>query len=172
MDPMQIYVKTPLGVEEIKNRKLHLAPRLRTMLIMVDGRKSVAALKQDAAKFSCPDDFIESLLVAGLIVKAGATQSAAASIAASGTGAQSVTLTEALPALDGYAKFRLAKDFMNNAVVNSLGIKGFFFTLKLERAGTVADLRGLVKPFQDAITKASGEAEAKILTEQLLEYLG
>ena len=81
-------------------------------------------------------------------------------------------LTEAPPALDGYEKLRLAKDFMNNAVVNSLGIKGFFFTLKLERAGTVADLRGLVKPFQDAITKASGEAEAKILTEQLLIYLG
>ena len=46
MDPMQIYVKTPLGSEEIKNRKLHLAPRLRAMLIMVDGRKSVAALKK------------------------------------------------------------------------------------------------------------------------------
>lgn len=172
MDPMQIYVKTPLGSEEIKNFKLQLAPRLRTMLIMVDGRKSVAALKKDAAKFSCPGDFIESLLAAGLIVKAVAAEPAASSVAASTTGVQSVTLTEAPPALDGYEKLRLAKDFMNNAVVNSLGIKGFFFTLKLERAGTVADLRGLVKPFQDAITKASGEAEAKILTEQLLIYLG
>lgn len=172
MDSMQIYVKTPLGVEEIQDRKLHLAPRLRTMLIMVDGRKSVASLEKDAAKFSCPGDFIESLLAAGLIVKAGAAQSAAALVAASSTGVQSVTPTEAPPALDGYAKFRLAKDFMNNAVVNSLGIKGFFFTLKLERAGTVVDLRGLVKPFQDAITKASDEAEAKILTEQLLKYLG
>ena len=172
MDPMQIYVKTPLGSEEIKNCKLHLAPRLRTMLIMVDGRKSVAALKNDAAKFSCPIDFIESLLAAGLIVKAVAAERAASSVAASTTGVQSVMPTEAPPALDGYEKLRLAKDFMNNAVVNSLGMKGFFFTLKLERAGNVADLRGLVKPFQDAITKASGEAEAKILTEQLLKYLG
>ena len=170
MDTVQIYVKTPLGVEEIQNRKLHLAPRLRTMLIMVDGRKSVAALKEDAAKFGCPDDFIETLLAAGLIVKTGAAQSTAASVAVPGV--PSAAPAEAPPALDEYAKFRLAKDFMNNAVVNSLGIKGFFFTLKLERAGTVDDLRGLVKPFQDAITKASGEAEAKILTDQLLEYLG
>ncbi len=170
MDTAQIYVKSPLGVEEIQNRNLPLAPRLRTMLIMVDGRKSVAALKEDAAKFGCPDDFIETLLAVGLIVKTGAAQFTAASVAVPGV--QSAAPAEAPPALDEYAKFRLAKDFMNNAVVNSLGIRAFFFTLKLERAGTVDDLRGLVKPFQDAITKASGVAEAKILTDQLLEYLG
>ncbi len=176
MDTTQIYVKTPLGVEEIQNRKLHLAPRVRTMLIMVDGRKSAATLQEDAAKFGCPDDFIERLLAAGLIAKVDRVPSTAPSDPLPNAGVQSGLLVAAQiatpPALDEYAKFRLAKNIMNNAVVNSLGIKGFFFTLKLERAANVADLRGLVKPFQEAITKASGEEEAKIVADQLLQYLG
>ena len=61
---------------------------------------------------------------------------------------------------------------MNNAVVNALGMRAFFFTLKLERAGNVADLRELVKPFKDAITKGTSEAEAELLTQGLLEKLG
>lgn len=77
-----------------------------------------------------------------------------------------------LPAQDEYVRFRAAKDFMNNAVVNALGMRAFFFTLKLERAGNVADLRELVKPFKDAITKGTSEAEAEVLTQRLLEQLG
>ena len=65
-----------------------------------------------------------------------------------------------------------AKEFMNVSVVNALGLKSFFFTLKLERAGNVADLRELVEAYKAAIAKASGQAEAEVLTERLLEMLG
>ena len=61
---------------------------------------------------------------------------------------------------------------MNVSVVNALGLKSFFFTLKLERAGNVADLRELVEAYKAAIAKASGQAEAEVLTERLLEMLG
>ncbi len=177
MSTEQIYIKTPLGTDEVQNHKLHLAPRLRTMLIMIDGHKPVSVLRQNATKFSCPENFIETLEAAGLIAKLGVgapTQAptVVAGLPSTGSGAPN---TPALPAQtfqDEYARFRFAKDFMNTAVVNSLGMKAFFFTLKLERAGTVADLRGLVKPFQDAITKATSAAEAEVLTRQLLEHLG
>jgi len=176
MSTEQIYIKTPLGIDEVQNRKLHLAPRLRTMLIMIDGHKTVSALRESAAKFGCPEDFIESLEAAGLIVKLGTSMATQAPIAVAGEPSVvravpniSTTVTQTFQ--DDYARFRFAKDFMNSAIVNSLGIKAFFFTLKLERAGTVDDLRGLVKPFQDALTKASSAAVADTLTKQLLEYL-
>jgi hypothetical protein len=181
MSTEQIYIKTPLGIDEIQDRKLNLAPRLRTMLIMIDGHKPVSVLRENATKFGCPEDFIESLLAAGLIAKVGATAGIAvsaptvaanASVASSDSPAPTAPLTAAQPVQDEYARFRIAKDYMNTAVVNSLGMKAFFFTLKLERAGTVDDLRGLVKPFQDALTKATSAAEADALTKQLLEYLG
>lgn len=181
MSTEQIYTKTPLGIDEVQNRKLHLAPRLRTMLIMIDGHKTASVLKDSAIKFGCPEDFIESLLAAGLIAKVSATPEIAVSAptvaaTASATSRDSIDVAvfsvAAQPAEDEYARFRTAKDFMNNAVVNSLGMKAFFFTLKLERAGTVDDLRGLVKPFQEALTKATSAAEANAITKQLLEYLG
>ena len=56
---------------------------------------------------------------------------------------------------------------MNVTVVDALGIKSFFFTLKLERAGNIADLRELVGPYRDAITKGSGAEEARVFTERL-----
>lgn len=180
MDSEYIYIKTPTGVDEVESSKLQLPARLRAMLIMVDGRKTVEVLRASAVKMGCPENFIESLLAAGLIARVGANAGLAASAptaaptaaAASrdsiGVAALSVAVQ---PAQDEYARFRTAKDFMNSAVVNSLGMKAFFFTLKLERAGTIDDLRALVKPFQEALTKATSAAVADALTKQLLEYL-
>jgi hypothetical protein len=183
MDSGQIYIKTPLGIDEVQQRKLNLAPRLRTMLIMIDGRKPVSVLKQDATKFGCPENFIESLEAAGLIARLGSTVGAPApkvAVTAPAASTDSIATTTSAaassvpvePIQDEYARFRVAKDFMITTAVNSLGMKAFFFTLKLERAGTVDDLRELVKPFQDALTKATSAAKADELTKQLLEYLG
>ena len=60
---------------------------------------------------------------------------------------------------------------MNITVVDALGIKSFFFTLKLERAGNVADLRELVDPYRQCIVKGEGEAQAEVLTRRLREML-
>lgn len=182
MDAEQIYVKTPLGAEEVQNRKLQLAPRLRTMLIMIDGQKTLQFLRESAAKFGCPENFIESLEAEGLIARVGGTPAATPAVSAKAPVAAATAISTPVAAADApsapaqipqdeYARFRAAKDFMNNAVVNSLGIKAFFFTLKLERAGTIDDLRALVKPFQEALTKATSAGEADATTKQLLEYL-
>ncbi len=42
MDPNEIYVKTEKGQAEIKTRLYRLPPDLRSVLIMIDGRYSVA----------------------------------------------------------------------------------------------------------------------------------
>ena len=42
MSAGDIYGKTALGMQEVSNRKMKLAPRLRTMLILVDGHPFVA----------------------------------------------------------------------------------------------------------------------------------
>lgn len=44
MDSTTVYVKTPLGQDEIATRAHHLPARLRTVLIMVDGRRTMAEL--------------------------------------------------------------------------------------------------------------------------------
>jgi hypothetical protein len=159
MSAGDIYSKSQLGVEEVSNRKLKLSPRVRTMLILVDGQVPLFVLKEEAQKVGAAPDFLEQLQTMGLIVKIG------------NVAGQSKEEIKA-PATDEFTRFRLAQDFMNVSVVNSLGIKSFFFTLKLERAGTILDLHQLVEPYREAITKGSGKEEAEVLTQRLQGMLG
>jgi hypothetical protein len=56
---------------------------------------------------------------------------------------------------------------MNVTIVDALGLKSFFFTLKLERAGTVADLRELADAYGTALEKGGSKEEARVLLERL-----
>lgn len=160
MSAGDIYGKTTLGVQEVSNRKMKLAPRLRTMLILIDGHQPALILQDEAAKLGAPDDFLGQLLGLGLIEKLGGAISHVTKVA-------DQPVVQPAPTGDEFTRFRVAKDFMNVTVVDALGIKSFFFTLKLERAGNLADLRELIDSYRVAILKGSGEDEARVFTERL-----
>ncbi len=160
MSAGDIYGKTALGAQEVSNRKMKLAPRLRTMLILVDGHQPALILQEEAEKLGAPPDFLDQLLGMRLIEKIGNASSDESKAA------DRIAYPPAA-AGDEYTRFRAAKDFMNITVVDALGIRSFFFTLKLERAGNLADLRELVRGYSDAITKGSGTEEARVFTLRL-----
>ena len=161
-----IYRKTALGTAEIAARKMKLIPRVRTMLILIDGAQPELILREEGAKVGAPPEFLEELLKLGLIEKAGRSQAPAPA-------AQAAPKPEAPAAASGdeFEKFRAAKDFMNVTIVDALGIKSFFFTLKLEKAATRADLRELAGAYREAIAKKEGDAQAKVLAARLAEML-
>lgn len=164
MSASDIYGKTALGMQEVSNRKMKLAPRLRTMLILIDGHQPVLILQDEAGKLGASDDFLDQLLGMGLIEKVGSAKSQE-SMAAD---RQSRRLSDSV---DEFTRFSNAKDFMNVTAVDALGIRSFFFTLKLERAGNLEDLRELVDAYREAITKGSGAEEAQVFTERLKALL-
>src|SRR5690606_434212 len=51
-----IYRKTEAGRDEIRDRTRKLPPQLRTVLLMVDGQRTLAELRQVAAGVKAPDD--------------------------------------------------------------------------------------------------------------------
>ena len=159
-----IYGKTALGLQEIGNRKMKLLPRLRTMLILIDGHQPAFILQKEAGKLGAPDDFLAQLLGMRLIEKIGSAISRESKAADKQT-------NQPVAAVDEFTRFRAAKDLMNITVVDALGIRAFFFTLKLERAGNLADLRELVGPYRDATAKGSGAEEARVFTERLNSML-
>lgn len=162
-----IYRKTQSGAAEITNRKLKLSPRLRTMLILIEGTHPEFLMKEEGAKLGAPPDFIEQLLAMGLIEKAGRATGPvpddAPSLSAGDVSA---------PAPDEFVRFRAAKDFMNTTLVDALGLKSFFFTMKLERAGNRADLRALVEGYRAALEKAYGGDQADVFVRRLTKLLG
>ncbi len=62
-----IYRKTDAGRDEIRDRSRRLPPALRTMLLRVDGQRTLADLRQVAGGMRAPDDALERLLADGLI---------------------------------------------------------------------------------------------------------
>jgi len=60
-------VKTPEGQAEIRQRQRGLSQRQRTMLLLVDGRRSVAQVKQVAVQAGATDTAFDELLDLGLI---------------------------------------------------------------------------------------------------------
>ena len=164
-----IYRKTERGAAEVRDRKLKVNPRVRTMLILIDGANPEFMLKEDAARVGAPVDFLEQLLAAGLIERVQGTGPAPA---AKAKATATTTARAAAPAPDEFTRFREAKNFMNVTIVDALGIKSFFFTMKLERAGTVADLRELEEPYREAMAKAEGWEHAAVMAARLKEMLG
>jgi hypothetical protein len=157
-----IYRKTERGAAEVRDRKLKLNARLRTMLILIDGAIPEFMLKEDASRVGAPADFLDQLVAAGLIERANA--GAAPKPAAAGNAPA--------PPADEFTRFREAKNFMNTTIVDALGIKSFFFTMKLERAAVVDDLRELAEPYREALAKAEGWEHASVMAARLKEMLG
>ena len=164
-----VFVKSRAGVEEMKGRKLKLDSRLRTLLILVDGTKPVAVLNDEAAALGAPADALEQLEGQGLIERVGEAPAPSAGdrravvrAPASGDPAR----------LDPATRLRMARQFMNDTVVNALGLKAFFITLKLEKCATVDDLRALLGDYRAALAKASGDAEADVLARRARDLLG
>ena len=152
------YAKTDKGLEEIRSRGKNLRGRMRTMLILIDPSKTIDELRASGERIGALPDFLDSLLRDGYIVAVGGVENAA----------------EASPRVvtrDELARFRAAKAFINETIVDALGVRAFLFTLKLERCSTRQDLLALLPDYEKAIRKFRGEAETRLLVERATELL-
>jgi hypothetical protein len=67
MQDHDVPVKTDKGLAEIKTRALKLSPRVRTTLLLIDGEKSVAELKQMMAAAGADPESLETLASLNLL---------------------------------------------------------------------------------------------------------
>ena len=143
MNGDDILTKTVRGAEALRTRSADLPQRLRTALILVDGQHSVAALRSAASQAGAPPESLETLLELGLVqvhVHAN-SQAQAAPIAALSAPAPAPAVSAPEPsALSVPERCSLASKAMNEAVVDAVGLRAFFMTLKIEKCATPADL--------------------------------
>lgn len=62
-----IYDKTDKGREEIATRKYRIAPRMRSLLVMVDGRRPLDTLLKNIAGLGLDEDSVSALLAQDFI---------------------------------------------------------------------------------------------------------
>lgn len=147
------YVKTEKGATEISKRRNNLKGRVRTMLILIDPAKNASELRRQAVQLGLGADVLEQLLHEGYIEPVGAA-------------AQPHDIST-----DELMRFREAKAFMNETVVDALGIRAFGFTLRLERCATRPDLAAMVPEYEKLIAKKRERGEASLLVARMRELL-
>jgi hypothetical protein len=170
-----IYDKTTGGREELRTRAEGLPQRVRSVLIMVDGARPARELREAVQRLGAPNDTLESLAAMGLIAptRAAAESSTLPDSAAAVTEAPASDLPaeQFVAAPNDPTRFRTAKKFMNDTIVDALGFRAFLFTLKLEKCATLADLANLAPEHSRLLLKAKGGEVAGALRARLRELL-
>ena len=167
-----IYDKTEKGREEIATRKHHLANRLRTLLVMVDGKQSATDLLKKVSALGFDENNVQELLDQEFITavsKAGEVLV---------TAAPEINLVSDLPPptevavedMNESEQFREVYTFFNETIKSVLGLRGFTLQMKVERAGTLDDFRKLRQPYLEAVMKSKGREMARSLRDRL-DYL-
>jgi hypothetical protein len=120
-----IPAKTAAGVDEIATRAAHLPPRLRTLLILVDGRRSVHALTVATAGFGNAEEALGALHERALIAWAGARSGHVADMSsraglAAGNGSLAALRSRPAPPPARRRSLALARLYLINAMEQSL----------------------------------------------------
>jgi hypothetical protein len=168
MNPGDVIDKTVKGLQEVKSKGLGLPPRLRSLLIMADGRQTLSQLQSAASQIGAPADALQQLLQQGLVTTRGGAappRAPAAGPVAAAASAQPLDLPLDVPVAgtDPGDRLRAAQKFMNNTAVDALGMRAVFFTLKIERCYNRDDLLALMPEYRRLMTKASGDDAAQVL---------
>jgi hypothetical protein len=187
-----IYDKSDKGREEIKTRKYGLAPKVRPLLVLVDGKHSGQALVNKFSFMGLTEEVIEDLVqngyVEGVAPAAGSVPVAPrpnAAPAANSPSAGSATSDDIPLAAQhqdagdgilepGETQYQAVYNFYTHTIKSTIGLRGFVLQLKVEKCSAIEDFRALRAPYLEAVFKAQGEEMARSLRSRLdqLLYLG
>jgi hypothetical protein len=163
MDPSEIYGKTELGVAELRERRLSLPVALRSLLILIDGNRTVAEVLEKARALRLDERALAALERGGLIAKRFSAPSVTPAVKA-------VTApTPAGPARseDEIQRYLRAQQLMSDAISQHLGFRGYGLMLRLQKTANVRDLHDLLPDVAKALVKRIGMGPATPIVDTI-----
>jgi hypothetical protein len=143
---------------EICHSTKSLPAKLRTVLFLVDPTKDASEIQRQILLMGAPANALTELVTAGYVAPVSEFNA---------------PLKDAAHSIeDQLAQFRVAKAFMNETVVDALGIRAFMFTLKLERCATGADLASLLPDYAQVLAKKLDREAVRAMVERARELIG
>ena len=156
----QTLVKTEAGQREIRDRAVDLARSARTVLVLADGTRDREQLLAMVKGSTLQD--IDALLKAGLVAEGGG----AAAEADKPKPAKSAAAAATAPATA--LGFKELYDCLTEMIREQMGVlKAFKYTLDVEKASTVDDLRAVAQRFIDDVQKQKGDSAANMVRRAL-----
>lgn len=159
-----VFTKTARGQEEMAARSGGLTPRVRRVLILVDGKRDVEQLREMALA----DDLTHTL---GVLEEAGYIEPLG--IAEPADGASSLTAFRALPPTPATPELELARNFMINTLKTFFGP---YERLSIIEAVFAAGSHEAIRQHFDAwfaaiVSSRDGKRRAEDLRARLLEII-
>ncbi|MDP3252046.1 MAG: hypothetical protein Q8M77_09070 [Hydrogenophaga sp.] len=166
MDKNTLFVKTDQGREALTSRPPGLGPRLRSLLIMVDGKRPVSDLDKLAGGEGSAAPLLEQLEAAGWVEQVQ-TGGAAAQPAFSVT----VPLTDAEPVALPPLPFSEARRMMVRFLNDQLGPMGEPLAMRVEACKTPVDLLTVLPRIRDGLSNLKGPATLQRFDQELVARL-
>lgn len=164
-----IFDKTDKGREEIATRKHHLATRLRTLLLLVDGKHSAENLLKKVSGLGLNEQAIAELLESELI---HAVETAPVAAPAAPEPVETAAAPEPAGILPkGESQFQALYNFYTETIRSTIGLRGYALQLKVERCASIDDFRELRQDYLEAVLKAKGNEMARSLRDRLDKLL-
>ncbi|MFZ6742493.1 hypothetical protein ACO0LC_04685 [Undibacterium sp. JH2W] len=169
-----IYDKTEKGREEITTRKYQLASRLRTLLVMIDGKQTAAEIMKKVSALGLTEENLQELLAQEFIAETSvqADLLADASVTVAEAEADEPSSVSAELSMTDAERFQALYSFYNETIKSAIGLRGYGLQLKVERAANIDDFRALRQTYVEAVQKAKGPEMARSLSDRLDLLLG
>jgi hypothetical protein len=169
-----IYTRTDKGNEEVGARRSALGARLNSVLFLVDGKRTRDDIDDVVKRLGNPADSLDQLLGGGYIrVLEKPTAPVPTPVADSAfqqSGAPHSSLLPTHSEADSALQNKLYQHLIA-AAKKYLGMRGFMFHLKIEKAIDLPELRALITPMSEAIAKSKGMSTAQSFIAEM-EALG
>ncbi|WP_374404702.1 hypothetical protein [Niveibacterium sp.] len=165
-----VFFKTEAGAQEITARQIRLHPRVRSLLVLIDGKHRAGELLDTLQTIGVTEDSFKELISHGLIAGAGTPAAAPEAVAdAPDTEmplAPAEAPTQAAPA-DEQEQRRALYAYFNLHIRETLGLRGFMLQLQVEKAESLADYAAIRDQFLAAARKSKGDMAAAAMQAEL-----
>jgi hypothetical protein len=153
LDEGIVYDKTEKGLEEIQTRKNNLQQRFRTLLIVVDGKKTRGGILKQFSTLEGAAAALDELEQKGFIMKK-----------------VDVPAPAVLAADEEQQQTKRVKAFMLNTLNDAVGSMGLSLIESLRRCETIEGLKSHFENYLYAIKSGRGKATAEEYRTELHKY--
>lgn len=170
MIPQALFRRSAAGQQALDARDKRLGARLRALMLMAEG-KPLAQVGEMARALGAPEDALDQLRALGFVAADDGTPvvRAAAPDPAAEAAAPAADTPPATGSADAevFDHFRTASGMIRELAGDTMGLKGFFFILKVEKCATLADLAELLPDLLPAVRRQRGSQEAEKIEKRL-----
>ena len=177
MDKNTLFGKTIAGREALTTRPPGLGPRLRSLLIMVDGKRNLAEFETLTGSHSQAIASLEELLAAGWIEVVGADGLPKRALAPIAPTAQTTAFQAETVQAEVSVEQRAALPFSDarrqvvRFINDQLGPMGETLAIRAESCKTPADLQAALPRIRDGLKNFKGAAVVQQFDEELADHL-